>query len=141
MNNNFKKSIIENSEGNDNYESKLKQWEYEREYTELSNCICGHRIKNIIVIKNKLNNRELLVGKVCINKIDFEYVKHIINKTNAVKKKTNIKLRRALKELSKYQYLVSKMNFIEKNNIYLDMNMKIIEELNEEIKQYNLILY
>ena len=37
-------------------------------------CICGHKIKEEITIRNKLNGNRLIVGNVCINQLAKEIV-------------------------------------------------------------------
>ena len=64
------KEIIKLSES-DFWESARNEWTFEYAYysDDLQRCLCGHYpIKNICVIKNKLNKTQTEVGNCCVNK-------------------------------------------------------------------------
>lgn len=68
----FKKEIIKYSESQDYYEA-CSEWvevaiDYADDYEEYK-CLCTHPIKQLITIRNRHNNREVIVGSDCICKI------------------------------------------------------------------------
>jgi hypothetical protein len=60
--------------------SKANTWHRAKQEWETNNiyrtrdfenvCLCGHPIKEVLVIKNKLNGKKLIVGNCCINKLN-----------------------------------------------------------------------
>ena len=58
--------VISRSEA-DNWPEAKAEWQLMTIYDKWSRCICGHRIKENCVIKNKENSNELVVGNDCIN--------------------------------------------------------------------------
>lgn len=70
---NLIKQVVKDGKSTDWSEAK-KEWEVDAVYEiknpdEYETCTCGHYpIKEVIVIKNKHNGRELIVGNCCINK-------------------------------------------------------------------------
>lgn len=68
----FKREIIKHSMSQDYYEA-CSEWEEicidYAEDDEDYECICSHPIKQLITIRNRENNNELVVGSDCICKI------------------------------------------------------------------------
>lgn len=64
----FASSIIANSESN-HYATAMQEWVYQGETIKKPNrCICGHYIQQNLVVKNKLNGKDLIIGNCCIKK-------------------------------------------------------------------------
>jgi len=99
-NNKFKQEIIENSNDMD-YDKSIKEWSYSSEYktTEPDECICGKKIKNVILIENRFNHNVLHVGNACINKL-YELA--------------DIKAERKYKNSQKYKKIMDQVNRILK---------------------------
>ena len=67
---NFKKVILDNSLSNNDYSKAIKEWAFYGEvFEEVSNCICGHYIRDNCVIRNRINDRTLVTGNCCIRKV------------------------------------------------------------------------
>ena len=68
----FKREIIKQSVSQDYYEA-CAEWvevgiDYAEDHEEYE-CLCTHPIKQLITIRNRENNREVIVGSDCICKI------------------------------------------------------------------------
>lgn len=68
----FKREIIKHSVSQDYYEA-CAEWvevgiDYAEDHEEYE-CLCTHPIKQLITIRNRENNREVIVGSDCICKI------------------------------------------------------------------------
>ena len=64
------KEIIELSVS-DTWNNAKDEWNFEYAYysDQMQKCLCGHYpIKNVCVLKNKLNNKQTEVGNCCVNK-------------------------------------------------------------------------
>ncbi len=89
--NNYKlpKEIIQLSVS-DVWESARLEWDFKYVYEseEPSTCLCGHYpIKNICVIKNRINSNETEVGNCCVNKfLDIDNGDKIIQSVKKIKK-------------------------------------------------------
>jgi hypothetical protein len=69
----FIKIIMENSCEKVDYFKAIQEWKYYGEtFEEESNCICGHYIMVNCIIHNIKNEKTLITGNCCINKIGFE---------------------------------------------------------------------
>lgn len=133
---NFIKGLIENSE-HKNWDEAIKEWILENIFFEASNCLCGHDILENCVIRNKLNNKEIIVGNCCINKIpSYSEYNHMSLAFKALKKnKVNaslIDLSRELGYINEWEHrfmmdVWRKRNFTEKQrNYYTKISEKIV---------------
>lgn len=68
------KLILALNESQDWHEAKweCKMEAYQKLEKEWSNCICGHRIKEICIIRNQLNGNEAQVGNCCLTKFPYQ---------------------------------------------------------------------
>lgn len=72
----FEENLINNSISN-NVKEALLEWDYvDNYYDDYSDeCICGKQhIKEICVVKNKINDKVLHIGNECINKFFDDYI-------------------------------------------------------------------
>jgi hypothetical protein len=103
----FKREIIKHSVSLD-YESACAEWEEcgmdYAEDDEDYECLCTHPIKQLITIRNRENNREVIVGSDCICKIhnfsNAELYQPVI--TNLVELKRNFNDTKIGKHLLEY---------------------------------------
>jgi len=63
----FKKQIIDNSTAS-NYEEAIKQYVHVCRIELKTNCICGHEIYDVCLVRNKETGIFLNIGNVCITK-------------------------------------------------------------------------
>ena len=70
---NFTSSILDNSISED-WQGAKEEWIHVSSYVEeeMSTCVCSHPIKNVCIIKNRHNGRELEVGNCCVKKFDID---------------------------------------------------------------------
>lgn len=83
----IQKVLMDYSESTDNF---VDEWGFKEMYEsmDMRKCmLCGHNIKNCVVIKNKLNNNELVIGIDCAELIlqgqefvDMETKKRLFNR-------------------------------------------------------------
>lgn len=74
--NEFYKILCKNSINKDPKLAVL-EWDYEYSYVENNYCICGNKIKENCIIKNRKNNNTLIVGNICVYKFitkDYDFV-------------------------------------------------------------------
>ena len=58
---------------NSETEEFMNEWKLDEIYEsdEPDHCICGHEIREVCIVKNKLNNNTLKIGNCCIKKFGF----------------------------------------------------------------------
>jgi hypothetical protein len=83
-------TLLKNSESKV-LQNAILEWDLEEveDCDEWSNCECGHDIKERCIIKNKVNNKRLVVGNCCINHFDKELSKL---SRSLLHKKINLKI-------------------------------------------------
>lgn len=82
MSNIFKKELILNiSENKTDYIEAVKEWDFCGLRQGKDKCICGHILrKNIIEVKNRYNNKVIILGTTCIKKLHIDTGINIIKK-------------------------------------------------------------
>ena len=87
---NLIKAVIEASESNDWNNAKHEWYLTDVQLCDYSNgpeyCLCGHEIRELCFIKNKLNGNELMVGNVCVKKFLGIRSDKIFNALKKIKK-------------------------------------------------------
>ena len=108
------KSILELSENKKSWEYACLEWELVRyrKSEEWDRCICGHRIKEVCIIKNTKNGNETPVGNCCIDK--FPGQRKIMLALRAVREcritEGLLKFLRENKVITKWEYEFMKDN-------------------------------
>ena len=119
----FKKQIIDNSTAS-NYKEAIKQ------YTPLcnieleTNCICGHQIYDVWLVRNKETRKVLNIGNVCITKFaDKTTLFHEMELYNKIEKKKKSFETKMKKLEAKYNKEMKKMFDKYEKNLIDDMNV------------------
>eukprot|EP01039_Chlorochromonas_danica_P010320 gene10320-11421_t len=82
----LKRVVIENSRAND-WQTAKTEWQLLTIYDEPDgHCVCHHTIREHCVIKNCLNDNELIVGNVCVNHFNEEQLSVSSNCRSSLKK-------------------------------------------------------
>lgn len=152
--------IIDRSESNNWTDAKF-EWDFDYAYysEELESCLCGHYpIKNICVIKNKMNGTITEVGNCCVNKFlniddgnkiftSIKRLKEDISKSMSTEVLEFMKDKKLLSdfEYGFYQDIIRKRNLSEKQlNIKERINQKLLDftsyESNSNFTRINLVL-
>jgi hypothetical protein len=71
-----------------NWDDAKREWSIKEVFIQNNNCLCGHEIKENILIENKLNGNKAIIGNCCINKF-FENKKYNKVFKALLKKKIN----------------------------------------------------
>lgn len=139
------KKILSSSESN-NWEEAKKEWDiiysYIAQYYE--QCLCGHYpIKEVIVIKNKINHNSAKIGNCCINK--FFEIKDYNKFFKAIHKN---KINKMIIELASDKYVINewekefllnvwrKRNMSQKQSrIFNNLKDRIIIYFKQEVKE------
>lgn len=141
---NFKliENIINMSEKK-NWEDAKKEWDILYSYINESfnSCLCGHYpIKEIIVLRNHLNNNQTIVGNCCINKFfeikDFNKFFKAISKNKINKFIIEIALEKKIINSWEKEFLLNtwrKKNLTQKQqSLYKNLKEKIIFSFKKE---------
>ncbi len=62
----LQRTVIANSQA-DSWSVAKTEWKLVSIYDKVSRCICKHKIIENCVIRNRINNNQLIVGNVCVN--------------------------------------------------------------------------
>ena len=137
------------------------EWNFEYAYQseEFQTCLCGHYpIKNICVLKNKINKNETEVGNCCINKflgiedgnkifLSIKRLKEDLTKSMSPEVLEYLNKKKVLSDFdySFYKDTIRKRKLSEKQlNIRKRINQKLIDftsyETNSHFSRINLVL-
>lgn len=123
------KNLIEEVVGNSTTftweEAKLEWYCSNSSLNQEGKCICGHPLRNLYYITNRLNKKVLIVGSTCVKKFDkADMTKYVegVEKEVRVKKAT---AKKKLNEEAKYELLKKKQT---ENNIPLSIRKEFLEK-------------
>ncbi len=113
----LKDSVLKVSNSKDWDEAKMEWKCIYVKTNEDGVCACGHALNNLYYIQNKITSSTLIVGSTCVNKFKDKEM-------DAIVKRTNDKIKRAVKDAKYYQEL---MDSQLDNNIPISLPKNEIE--------------